>query len=276
MRAIVGCILALFLLPCSLAQLHVIGAGFGRTGTDSLREALEILDYPTYHMKEIVLKNLDDHVRLWLDNFRDGRPLSEIVDDVYTKPGYSAAVDFPTVAVWKELAAIYPHAKIILTERESPEVWWESASQTILVPSFFIRILSSFSPFFKNTSQMCNHMWMGVFRFDEPRVVTMDDKDAAIQSYMRNSEEARMFDPERTLMFDVRQGWEPLCNFLGKDIPTIPFPHNNTRADFQKLVATITIALFLPPLLLLMTFIYLIRRYLTSKQKKKIVDKKDY
>jgi hypothetical protein len=274
MRAIVGCILALFLLPCSLAQLHVIGAGFGRTGTDSLREALEILDYPTYHMKEIALKNLDDHVRLWLDNFRDGRPLSEIVDDVYTKPGYSAAVDFPTVAVWKELASIYPNAKIILTERESPEVWWESASQTFLVPGFFIRILKKISPFFKNLDQMCNHMFMGVFRFSEPRVLTMGDKDAAIQSYMRNSEEARTFDPERTLLFDVRQGWKPLCDFLGKDIPSTPFPHNNTRADFHKIVATVAISLVLPPLLLLITFIYLIRRYLTSKQKK-TVDKKD-
>jgi hypothetical protein len=272
MRAIVGCILALFLLPCSLAQLHVIGAGFGRTGTDSLREALEILDYHTYHMKEIVLKNLDDHVMLWLDNFRDGRPLSEIVDDVYTKPGYSAAVDFPTVAVWKELAAIYPNAKIILTERESPEVWWESASQTIFYPGFFVRLLKIF-PFFKNHGEMCNHMWKRVFRFNEPRALTLGDEDAAIQSYMRNSEEARTFYPERTLMFDVRQGWEPLCNFLGKDIPSTPFPHSNTRADFQKIVATVTISLVLPPLLLLITFIYFIRRYFT---KKKTVDKKDY
>jgi hypothetical protein len=273
MRAIAGCILALFLLPCSLAQLQVIGAGFGRTGTDSLREALEILDYPTYHMKEIVLKSLDDHVMLWLDTFRDGRPLSEIVDDVYAKPGYSAAVDFPTVAVWKELAAIYPNAKIILTERESPEVWWESASQTIFAPSLVFRILTTFSPFFKNHLQMCTHMFSGVFRFNEPRMVTLGDKDAAIQSYMRNSEEARTFDPERTLIFDVRQGWEPLCNFLGKDIPSTPFPHSNTRADFHKIVATITISLFLPPVLLLITSIYLIRRYLTKQ--KKTVDKKD-
>jgi hypothetical protein len=273
MRDIVGCILALLLLPCSLAQLQVIGAGFGRSGTDSLREALEILDYPTYHMKEIVLKYLDDHVMLWLDNFRDGRPLSEIVDDVYIKSGYSAAVDFPTVAVWKELAAIYPNAKIILTERESPEVWWESASQTIFAPNFIFGILIYFSPFFQNHLQMCNHMFMGVFRFDEPRVLTMGDKDAAIQSYMRNSEEARAFDPERTLIFDVRQGWEPLCNFLGTDIPNTPFPHSNTRADFHKVVATVTISLVLPPLLLLITFIHLIRRYLTKQ--KQTVDKKD-
>jgi hypothetical protein len=219
-------------------------------------------------MKEIVLKYRDDHVMLWLDNFRDGRPLSEIVDDVYTKPGYSAAVDFPTVAVWKELAAIYPNAKIILTERESPEAWWESASQTIFAPPGFVfRILISFSPFFQNQIQMCNHMFSGVFRFNEPRATTMGDKDAAIQSYMRNSEEARTFDPERTLIFDVRQGWEPLCNFLGKDIPSTPFPHSNTRADFHKLVAIVTYSLVLPPILLLITFIYLIRRYLTKQKK---------
>jgi hypothetical protein len=275
MRAIVGCILALFLLPCSLAQLDVIGAGFGRTGTDSLREALEILDYHTHHMKEIIDKNLDDHLMLWLDHFKDGRPMSEIVDDLYTKPGYSAAVDFPTAAVWKKLAAIYPNAKIILTERESPEVWWESASQTILVPGRIFRFLNKVSPFFRKLAEMTNYLFMGTFRFNEPRGVTLGDKDAAIQSYMRNSEEARTFDPERTLIFDVRQGWEPLCNFLGKEIPSQPFPHANTRADFQKLIATISIAIVLPPVLLLIAFVYLVRRYLGAKQKK-IVGKKDY
>jgi hypothetical protein len=111
---------ALFLLPFSLAQLHVIGAGFGPTGTDSLREALEILGYHTYHMKEVIGKNLDDHIMLWHDHFRDGRPMSEIVDNLYTMPGYSAAVDFPMATVWKELESIYPNAKIVLTERESP------------------------------------------------------------------------------------------------------------------------------------------------------------
>jgi hypothetical protein len=95
--------------------------------------------------------------------------------------------------------------------------------------------------------------------------MTLGDKDAAIQSYMRNSREARTFDPERTLIFDVRQGWEPLCNFLGKDIST-PFPRSNTRADFQKLMATLAIALLLPPVLLLITFVYLVRRYFAILQ----------
>ena len=274
MRAIAaGRILALFLLPCSLAQLHVIGAGFGRTGTDSLREALEILGYPTYHMKEVINKNLKYHVMLWIDNFRNGRPMSEIADDLYTKPRYSAAIDFPTCAVWKELAAIYPNAKIILTERESPEVWWESASQTILVPGIFFQFLNKVSPFFIKHAEMSSYMFMVLFRFNEPRMVTLNDRDAAIQSYKRNSEEARTFDPERILIFNVRQGWEPLCNFLGKEIPSTPFPHINTRAEFQMFVATISIALVLLPVLFLTMLFYLVRRYL-AKQKKK-VDKKD-
>jgi hypothetical protein len=274
MRAIVGCILPLFLLPFSQAQLHVIGAGFGRTGTDSLREALEILGYHAYHMTEIVHNNLDDHPMRWLDHFRDGRPMAEIVDDLYTTPGYSAAVDFPTAAVWKELASIYPNAKIVLTERESPEVWWESASQTILLRTGLIRFLSNVSPFFRNLDEMCGYMFMRTFRFNEPREVTLSDKDAAIQSYVRNSEEARRFDPGRTLIFDVRQGWEPLCNFLGKEIPATSFPHSNTRADFHKTVATISFALVLPPVLLLITFVYIARRYLVE-QKKTVDNKKD-
>jgi hypothetical protein len=279
MRAIVGCILPLLLLlpSCSLAQLQVIGAGFGRTGTDSLREALDILGYHSYHMTEIINKNLGDHVMMWRDHFRDGRPMSEIVDDLYVKPGYSAAVDFPTSAVWKELASIYPNAKIILTERESPQVWWESASKTILVPGNIFQFLNKVSPFFRNLNDMVQYMFMGTFRLEEPRGVTLDDQDAAIESYMRNSQEARTFDLERTLIFDVRQGWEPLCNFLEMDIPpsTIPFPKRNSRADFQKLLATITMALVLPPVLLLMTCIYLVRRYLGKKQKTETVDKKD-
>jgi hypothetical protein len=192
---------------------------------------------------------------------------------LYTTPGYSAAVDFPTAAVWKELASIYVNAKIVLTERESPEVWWESASQTILVPGGVFRFLHKVSPLFKNLNEMCQYMFMGMFGFNELRETTLGDKDAAIQSYTRNSEEARAFDPGRTLIFDVRQGWEPLCTFLGKDIPSTPFPYRNTRADFQKLIATISIALVLPSVLFLIMIVYIVRRYLVKQ--KKTVDKKD-
>jgi hypothetical protein len=122
---------------------------------------------------------------------------------------------------------------------------------------------------------MSHYLSMGTFRFNEPRGVTLGDKDAAIQSYMRNSQEARTFDPERTLIFDFRQGWKPLCSFLEKEIPSTPFPHSNTRADFKKLMATLSIALVLPPVLLLIAFVYLVRRYLAKQKKKEVVDKKD-
>lgn len=229
----------------SSVSLEVIGAGFGRTGTSSLREALNLLGYRTYHMNEVI-KN-DAHLEEWLAVLKEEKSLSEVVDTVL--PGYTAVVDFPSMTHWEELAQLYPHAKIILTERSSPEQWWESASETILIPSLVSRILFTLDLFFwRCFGNLLCHLWYKAFHLDRPRHVTLQDRDLVLQAYQSNSQKARTFDEhithydgeekkqQRVLVYHVSQGWEPLCAFLGKPVPpaNISFPHVNSRSSFQQ------------------------------------------
>jgi hypothetical protein len=270
-RAFLICLL----LPAVVAQLQVIGAGFSRTGTDTMRIALEILGYPCYHMKVIIEGGKLEDMALWAQYFKGEKAVLDVTDNVYDKHGYTAAVDYPTAGAWKELAAVYPNAKIVLTERSSPEVWWKSAAETVLIPNRVFSLLYKISPFFKKVRVMIDNIFMPIIGvdLDEPRMITLDDKDAFIDAYKRNSREAREFeDQERMLIFDVRQGWEPLCAFLGKDIPDVPFPHANSKADFDKLIVQLVLALVVPPSLLILGVVYLAKKF---RNKGKAGTKKD-
>lgn len=266
-----GLVFLFFLLAALIAlptdALQVIGAGFGRTGTDSLREALEQLGYPCYHMKVIIDNNTPQDFALWASFFRGERQVSELVDEIYDKRGYTAAVDFPTAGAWKELAELYPDAKIILTERASPQVWWESAKDTVLRKNIVRHLLSKISPFFKEMDKMAAAMTVRSFGIG----TLLDDEEAVIKAYIRNSEEARTLYPNRTLIFDVRQGWEPLCEFLGKEVPDMPFPHLNTRAEYHKLILGLFTAIIVPPVLILVAIIVFIK--LRSSKGKTVVKK---
>jgi hypothetical protein len=201
--------------------------------------------------------------------------VSELVDEIYDKRGYTAAVDFPTAGAWKELAELYPDAKIILTERASPQVWWESAKDTVLRKNIVFRLLSKISPFFKQMDDMLSVISvhsLGIGTIEEPRMARLDDEEAVIKAYIRNSEEARLLYPNPTLIFDVHQGWEPLCEFLGKEVPDMPFPHLNTRAEFHKLILGLFTAIIVPPVLILVAIIVFIKLRFS---KGKTVVKKD-
>ena len=144
--------------------------------------------------------------------------------------GYRSQVDWPGADVWRELAAAYPTAKVVLTVR--PEmIWWDSFSKTIG------KFLATYQemPLPQHIRAMTD-AWMasagqatfgGVF----------DNRDTALAAYRRRTEEVRAaIPPERLLVFDVAEGWEPLCRFLGKPVPGIPFPHRNTNEEFWELV----------------------------------------
>ncbi|MEO3870156.1 sulfotransferase family protein [Nonomuraea sp. B12E4] len=101
-----------------------MGAGFGRTGTASLKAALELLGYgPCYHMSVVIAEPY--RVRQWLE-VGEGR--SRDWDTVFT--GFRSALDWPAAAYWRELAEHYPDAKVVLTVRD-PQRWWDSVSATI-------------------------------------------------------------------------------------------------------------------------------------------------
>jgi hypothetical protein len=201
-----------------IMTLKVIGAGLGRTGTASLKVALEqLLGGRCYHMSECFGNPANPP--LWLAAAQGRADWDAIFK------GYVATVDYPACGFWRELAARYPQAKVLLTVRD-PDNWFESTRETIL--SEGIREIAALTPdkaFFDET----------VFR---DYVGHFGDRPFITDYFRRHNEAvtAAIF-KDRLLVYEVGQGWEPLCEFLGLPVPDAPFPHVNTRADFEAMMA---------------------------------------
>lgn len=203
--------------------MKVIGAGFGRTGTMSLKLALEILGVgPCYHMAE-VFKN-PGHADLWAAA-ADGD-----VNWEKLLAGYNSTVDWPSTSFWRELADYYPDAKIILTVR-STESWIKSAHDTIF------RAMMADPP-------EGNPMMAAQIRMTQKLIVhgtfggDVADPANLAKVYEAHNEEVRRTVPaDRLLVYESRQGWEPLCKFLGIPVPTVDYPKVNSTEEFQSRVA---------------------------------------
>ncbi len=206
-------------------SLKIIGPGFGRTGTKSLKEALEVLGFgPCHHMYE-VLDNHETQVPHWQAVARGESPDWSAVFD-----GYGSQVDWPGANVWRETMEAFPDAKVVLSVRP-PEKWWASFDKTIgkltdrypsmELPPHIREILDM------NLALIGEGVFNGQYR----------DKDVAIAAFEQRKAEVEAGVPaDRLLVFDVAQGWEPLCAFLGVDVPDMPFPHHNLRADFWEVL----------------------------------------
>jgi hypothetical protein len=193
--------------------LSVIGAGFGRTGTMSLKLALEQLGFGRcYHMMEVF--QTPAAPQQWLDA-AEGRPVDW--DGVFK--GYGATVDWPSTTFYRQLADYYPDAKIILSLRD-PDAWFESTQATIFARDF---------------NENPNLVWAKM----ATRVVAdlfdgrLRDRAHAISVYERhNAEVRRVIPPERLLVYEASEGWEPLCRFLGVPMPEAAMPKVNSREEF--------------------------------------------
>ena len=196
-------------------SLKVIGAGFGRTGTLSLKLALEQLGFsPCHHMVE-VFKNPQSMA--WWSDAADGK-----ADWPKIFQGYQAAVDWPTATFYKELADFYPDAKVVLTERD-PESWFASTQATI-----FGREFPEDNPFGAMARKVVGRL------FDQ----RMHDKDKLLSVYNAHNARVReVIPPERLLVYHVKDGWEPLCRFLGVPVPEGPTPQVNSTEEFQQTIA---------------------------------------
>lgn len=198
--------------------LEVIGAGFGRTGTMSLKVALEELGFgPCYHMIELF--EHPEHVEWWEATVR-GEP----VDWEGLFYGYQATVDWPGAAFYRELMERYPQAGVILTVRD-PERWYESARNTI----FSLRGAAS-----PRVPRMAMEL-ASQRGFDAADV---EDRQRMIEAFNRWNEEVKGFVPaQRLLVYEVKEGWDPLCEFLGVEVPKgKPFPRLNDSESFRKMV----------------------------------------
>lgn len=189
--------------------LQVIGAGVGRTGTLSLKHALEaLLGAPCYHMVEA--ERRPEHLRAWLDAVNGGQ-----ADWSRLFEGFAATVDWPAAAFWPELVARYPDALVILSTRDEA-VWWESFSETIL-------------PAGRNAPRNEWRRMMGTLfwkRFDW----RLDQPDAMRAAYRTHNAAVMDAVPRsRLLLWSPEEGWGPLCRALDCPVPAYPFPHCNAR-----------------------------------------------
>jgi hypothetical protein len=201
-------------------SLRVVGAGVGRTGTHSLKLALErLLGGPCYHMLEVFQH--PDHVPVW-----HRAVLGDMPDWNAFLAGFVATVDWPAASFWRELSAANPDAVVLLSVRDDAEQWWQSADQTI-----FEVTRRDAPPELAEWHQM----WVDLAR---TRFTSqLEDREAAITAYERHNAEVRATaPPDRLVEWHPSDGWEPICTALGLAVPDEPFPHVNTTADFRAMV----------------------------------------
>jgi hypothetical protein len=196
--------------------LTVIGAGLGRTATFSLKFALEHLGFgPCYHMSEVFAGGRRN-VPLWLEVVA-GRPDWDAVFD-----GYRSTTDYPACSYWRELADYYPAAKVILTVRDA-DSWFDSVSETIFSEAMMGPLAGS----------PVGAMMQGVI-FDHFGGGDIRDRAFMTEWFQqRNQQVIDTVPPERLLVFSPKEGWEPLCRFLGVPVPEGPFPRVNSRDELS-------------------------------------------
>lgn len=204
-------------------SLRVIGAGYGRTGTASLKLALEQLGFgPCHHMAE-VLPN-PDRVAIWerIGKGENG-PRSALWDQAFA--GFGSTVDWPACTHWRALMEKYPDAKVILSRRD-PGKWFESVNATILNPEGVEGM---------RASPMGEMLDRNIWSLFGGRLA---DREHMIACYERhNAEVVKSVPKDRLLVFDAKEGWTPLCAFLGTPVPKDPFPHVNTKEAMVELMA---------------------------------------
>ena len=220
-------------------NLEVIGASFGRTGTTSMKAALEELDFgPCYHMSELFRH--PEHMEQWRAAMR-----GDSVDWERVLGDYRAIVDWPGCSFYEELLEKNPDAKVILTVRD-PQRWYESVRDTIYGPTSgasyptAFRLAALVSPKARRLVRarrfVSELVWEGDFggRFG--------DRAHAIGAFERHNEGVkRRVPPEKLLVYEVKQGWGPLCDFLGVEVPDKPFPHLNDGEAYRGWVRRVRV-----------------------------------
>jgi hypothetical protein len=201
--------------------LRVLGAGFGRTGTNSLRLALAQLGFgPCHHMFEV--RDKPELLAPWQAAAR-----GEALDWDKTFRGYRSQVDWPGARYWRELAAHYPDAKVILSVRPADD-WFDSVQKTI-------------APFIRNRASIGNPHVRALAEMAQALIVEqifdnrLDDRSHATGIFEDHvAEVQRSIAADRLLTFDVAEGWQPLCEFLGVAVPDTPFPNTNSSESFNR------------------------------------------
>ena len=216
-------------------SLKIIGAGFPRTGTNTLKQSLETLGFKhVYHMKELLVN--PERFQYWKTLDETGTTDWDALYD-----GYDGTVDFPGYPWYKEHMKRYPDAKVILTVRDFDD-WYKSVDSTVFragpqTPFEKIKMLGKllFSPRARKVVR-CIKWFKKVF-FAERLQGKFGDKDFTRKFWDAHLADVKKHVPkDRLLVYDVREGWGPLCAFLGVPEPAEPLPHLNKKENFKKML----------------------------------------
>jgi len=213
-------------------SLKIIGAGFGRTSTLSTYTALNAIGFPCYHMTEVVRNEANkSHLDFWYQVAMSPPGTQHDWKKVFAN--YTATVDFPACCVWRELAAAYPDAKVLLTlHPNGAEAWYESTMDTIYFTEnkWQYKVLKLVFPVARKFGAMSSQLiWQRMLHG------TMNNREKALARYREHIEEVKSaVPPEKLLIFSADHGWQPLCEFLDVPVPTEPFPNVNDRASIKK------------------------------------------
>jgi hypothetical protein len=201
-----------------MMEIKVVGAGVGRTGTHSLKIALEqLLGGPCHHMVEIL--GDPTQVPAWIDAI-NGRP----VDWSAMLANYRSIVDWPGGAFWREISAVYPDALVLLSVRD-PEAWYRSASNTIFLA--FDHFPPEAKPWMDAVRKLLHDRFSD--RFDDPT--------AMMDAFVRHNDTVRREVPaSRLLEWTPSDGWDSICERLGVPVPPTPFPVTNSTDEFRQMI----------------------------------------
>jgi len=215
--------------------IQIICAGLGRTGTMSLTEALNQLGYKTYHYLDFT------HQYAWAE-LADGKRTSRDLVQLIAKEGFTATLENPTCDIYQDILKEYPDAKVILTVRDTPEKFvksWKTLFDTMVLtekkfswkyPSFF-----GYIPLFANLKKI--RYFMGTTHLGlNPGDLTHGWREKGdewlAEQYTRHNEHVKAnVKPENLLVFNVKEGWGPLCKFLGKEAPSEDEPFPNVQVN---------------------------------------------
>ncbi|HUY23384.1 MAG TPA: sulfotransferase [Acidimicrobiales bacterium] len=199
-------------------EIAVVGAGVGRTGTHSLKLALEqLLGGPCHHMIEMM--GDPSQIPAWTDAI-DGKP----VDWSEMLARYRAIVDWPGGSFWPELSGAFPDALVLLSVRD-PDVWYRSAANTIFLA--FDQVPPELAPWMEAVRRLLRDRFSDKF----------DDPTAMMDAFARHNDAVRAAVPAgRLLEWSPEDGWGPICERLGLAVPAEPFPLTNSTAEFREML----------------------------------------
>ncbi|KAK4468400.1 hypothetical protein MN116_000205, partial [Schistosoma mekongi] len=228
-------------------SLLVIGAGLPRTGTTSMKRALEILlGKPCYYMIDIMTRKHED-IGKWqqlIDEVNKSSRNEVIIHDLLSEilTGYASVTDGPACGFYRELMDVYPDAKVVLTIRDKTD-WLSSLRHSVMPKSCDPqKQLKDEAMHIMGVYEEANKMIVGSMEYAfQKKDINFDDDQLLLECFDEYNKTVKETVPsDRLLIHHFNDGWEPLCKFLNVDIPNgIDYPHANDRKHMKELMLSV-------------------------------------